>query len=106
MSKPISITIPHEIGRAEARRRLDEGLAKLSEQALSGGLAKLHQAWDGDRMSFSAQALGQTITGRLEVLDEAVRMEVDLPNVFALIAGKIKGKLQTQGRLLLEKRKP
>jgi hypothetical protein len=31
-------------------------------------------------------------------------MEVDLPDVLAMIAGTIKGRLQRQGTLLLEKK--
>jgi hypothetical protein len=55
-------------------------------------------------MSFSAQALGQGISGRLDVLDNRVHMEVDLPLVLAMIADQIRGRLQREGQLLLEKK--
>jgi hypothetical protein len=103
MSKPITVVIPHALGVAEARRRIEDGLAQLVGSA-GGGVAKVHQTWDGDQMSFTAQAMGQTITGVLHVLADAVRMEVVLPGVLGLIAGKIKGQVQKQGTLLLEKK--
>ncbi|MDB5458196.1 MAG: hypothetical protein JWP92_3781 [Caulobacter sp.] len=103
MSKPITIVIPHALGVPEARRRIEEGLAQLVGQA-GGGLAKVHQTWDGDQMTFSAQTMGQTITGVLHVLGDAVRMEVVLPGLLGMIAGKIKGQVQKQGTLLLEKK--
>lgn len=103
MGTPIVITIPHALGRAEARRRLEEGFGRLQAQ-LGQGLGKIERSWQDDRLSFSARALGQTITGRLDVQDEAVRMEVDLPGFLGAIAERIKGRLRKEGQLLLEKK--
>ena len=104
MSRPISITIPHQLGKAEARRRIEAGFGRLGDQFGGQGLAQLHKSWSDDRMSFSAQVLGQAISGRLQVLDETIDLEVDLPALFALMAGKIKGRLKKEGQLLLEKK--
>lgn len=103
MTRPVSVSIPHEVGAAEARRRIDEGVERLVAQA-GGGLAKIQKTWDGDRLNFIADALGQRITGRLDVLEKEVRMEIDLPNVLALIANKFKGRLRKEGQILLEKK--
>ncbi len=104
MSRPISITLPHQLGRQEARRRIDEGLGRLGQQFGGSGLTQLHKTWQGDELSFSAQVVGQGISGRLQVLDDAIHMEIDLPTLFALMAGKIKGRLRSAGQLLLEKK--
>jgi putative polyhydroxyalkanoate system protein len=103
MSRPITVTLPHELGAAEARRRVESGFDKL-EQQISGGLAQVEKSWAGDTLSFSAKAVGQSVTGRLQVLESAVKMEVDLPPFLSLIADKIQGRLKKQGRLLLEKK--
>lgn len=103
MTKPITVNIPHQLTRAEAHRRIDEGFASLGEQ-LGGKLAQVDKSWNADRLEFAAKVMGQAITGRLDVMDEAVRIEVDLPPFLAMIAGKVKGKLQQQGQLLLEKK--
>ena len=103
MSKAVTVTIPHELGRGEARRRVETGFGDLSRQL--GGLGAVTKAWDGDRMSFSFAALGQAISGSIDVADRAVRVEVLLPNLLALMAGKVKGQLQKEGQVLLEKKK-
>ena len=102
--KPVTIDIPHSLGEAEARRRLEDGFDKIVSQF--GESAKLTRQWSGDRMGFSATVLGQTISGHLDVLADAVRMEINLPNVLAMMAGKIRGKVQKQGQLLLENKPP
>ncbi len=104
MSKPLTIEIPHDLGLQEARRRIEAGFDRLEHQFGGGGLAKLEKRWTGDKLSFQAQVLGQAITGRLEVLSALVRMEVDLPPFLAMIAGTLKGRLQQEGHLLLEKK--
>jgi putative polyhydroxyalkanoate system protein len=103
MTRPVSISIPHELGAAEARRRIDEGVEKLVAQA-GGGMAKIQKTWEGDRLHFIADAIGQRMTGRLDVLEKEVRMEIDLPTFLAVIADKFKGRLRKEGQLLLEKK--
>jgi len=104
MSTPITISIPHDLGIAEARKRIDEGIGGLIAQAGQGGMAKIDKSWTGDRLSFSVVALGQTVTGHLDVQPKAIDMQIHLPGFLGAIAGKIKGRLQKQGQLLLEKK--
>jgi putative polyhydroxyalkanoate system protein len=102
MSKPVTVTIAHDLGKAEARRRVDAGFGDLARHL--GGLGTVSRQWDGDRMVFAFQAMGQAISGGVDIEDRAVRVEVVLPNLLALMAGKIKGRLQQEGQLLLEKK--
>lgn len=103
MSKAVTLTLPHELGRAEARRRIDEGFASFSQHmgAVAGVLTK---SWTGDRLSFVFQALGQEISGHIDVEDAAIRLEVLLPNLLALMAETVKRRLRKEGQLLLEKK--
>lgn len=103
MSKPVTITIPHQLGAAEARRRIEEGFGQLIGQA-GGMLTNVQKAWAGDTLNFSAQAMGQTISGALFVMDQSVRMDLVLPGLLGMIAGKITGQVKQQGQLLLEKK--
>jgi hypothetical protein len=102
MSKPVTVSIPHQLGVAEARKRIDEGIEKLVGQIGQRGLAQVDKTWSGDRLSFSVQAMGQTISGHLDVLHEAVNMELQLPGFLAVIANKIKGRVKQEGQLLLK----
>ena len=104
MSTPIVVSIPHDLGVEDARRRIDEGLAGLIAQSGEGKLAKIDKQWSGDRLTFSVVALGQTITGHLDVLPKAIAMQIYLPGFLGALAGKFKGRLQKQGQLLLEKK--
>ena len=104
MAKPITITIPHQLGAAEARRRLETGMEQLAGQIPGGDAARFTQSWSGDVLNFSALAMGQAITGAVEVLEDHVRLDVVLPGMLGMIAGKIKTELQKRGTLLLEKK--
>ena len=104
MTRPIQVTIPHDRGREEARRRIAGGFSRLADQLPGGGLAKVTESWSGDRMSFAVRAIGQTMNGHIDVLDDAVRMEVELPTILAAIAEKLRDRLQKAGQLLLTRK--
>jgi putative polyhydroxyalkanoate system protein len=102
MSKPITVDIPHQLGKAEARKRIEEGLGRFGQQFGEG--VKLTKTWEGDRLNFSAKVVGQAVSGSLEVLEDAVKMQVNLPAFFAMMADKVKGRLKQEGQLMLEKK--
>ena len=101
MAKPLLVTIPHQLGVAEARKRLETGFAEMTAK-LPGGAAKIDQRWEGDRLVFAALIGGQDIRGSLDVLADAVRIEVLLPGLLGMLAGKIGGRLKDEGQLLLK----
>lgn len=101
MAKPLTVTIPHDLGVAEARQRLEKGFAEMTAK-LPGGAARIDQRWDGNRLHFAAVISGQEITGSMDVLAEAVRLEVILPGLLGLLAGKIGGRLKDEGQKLLK----
>lgn len=102
MTTPVTVSIPHQLGRAEARRRIENGFAKLVQQ-LPGSAGKCSERWDGDRLVFGVSAMGQAIAGVVDVLDTEVTMEIDLPGVLGMVADGLKDRLQKMGRLLLTK---
>jgi len=103
MSKPLVVSIPHHLGRAEATRRLQKGLGE-ARQKFGSVVSFTDETWTGDHLDFKVAVMGQTVGGRLDVADEAVRLEVDLPWVLSVFADKAKAMLQKQGTLLLEKK--
>jgi hypothetical protein len=103
MSKAITLTIPHELGRAEARRRIDDGFASFAKH-MGGAAGAVSKTWTGDRLAFAVAALGQQVSGTIDVEDAVVRLEVLLPGFLAMLANKVKGRLKTEGQLLLEKK--
>ena len=106
MARPVTVNIPHQLGKDEARRRIAEGFANVERQ-LAGNLAgvvSFQERWEGDKMHFEGGAFGQKIKGGLEVLGDAVRLEVELPALLAAIADRIAGTLKRETQKLLEKK--
>lgn len=101
VTTPLTISIPHQLGRAEARRRIESGFSNFIRQMPASGGAR-SERWEGDRLDFSVGGMGQTLSGSIDVGDTAVTIEILLPGVLGLIAGGLKGRLQTAGQLLLK----
>ena len=91
MTSPISLDIPHKLGKAAARARLDRGIGKIGTMIPGGG--QVRHAWDGDDMNFTLTAMGQTLHCVATVFDDKVHAAVDLPPMLALFAGKIRDAL-------------
>jgi hypothetical protein len=100
MATPITVSIPHQLGRAEARRRIESGFAKLMQQ-LPGSSGNSSERWDDDRLTFGAVVMGQKIAGVLDVLDSAVTMRIELPGLLGMLAGRLQDRLQKAATLVL-----
>jgi len=105
MARPVTVTLKHDLGADDARRRLRDGFGKI-KQSLSGGMVfAFDERWTGDnQLRFTAKGLGQTIDGVIDIFPQHVRIEAVLPGVLAALADIITGKLEKEGTLLLEKK--
>ena len=103
MATPITVSIPHQLGRAEARRRIENGFAKIIHLLPGGAGGNCSERWDGDRLIFGVGAMGQTVAGVITILDAAVLMEIELPGALGLIAGGLGRRLEKAGQRLLAK---
>jgi len=103
VSDTVKVVVSHRLGKAEAIHRLKEGFVRTNGHL--GGMITIDQeAWEGDTLHFRMRALGQTATGTIEVLDEALRIEVMLPWLLAKAAERLLPVLRKQTALLLEKK--
>ena len=103
MSETVTVIVGHRLGKAEALRRVKEGLARGHGQ--SGPMIAIEQeAWEGDTVHFRMRALGQTAAASIEVLDDALRIEVSLPWLLARVAKRLVPILRKEAGLLLEKK--
>ena len=104
MPKAVTVTIPHQLGKIEARRRLAEGFPSVRQQLGGGGIAiaALDERWEGDRMRFEAAALGQKIRGHLDVHETSVEVEILLPRLLAWLTNLISHRVRHEGQLLLK----
>jgi putative polyhydroxyalkanoate system protein len=97
----LTVSIPHQLSRQEAKRRVEELVANLQRQY--GSMAsRVEQSWtDDDTMSFAVSAMGMSVTGEVVVADDVVRLDVALPFALAMLAGNVKQQIEEEGRKLL-----
>jgi len=103
MGTPVTISVPHRLGREEAVRRLKSGLSRMANNL--GGVIKIEQeVWSGDRLTFQMRGLGQSAAGTIDVRDDSLLIAVTLPWLLAKIADQFIPKLKREATLLLEKK--
>jgi hypothetical protein len=104
MAKPVTVTIPHELGKTEARRRLADNFGSIRQQLGGGGISivALDETWEGDRLHFEAGALGTKVRGHIDVHETSVVVEILLPRLLARLANLITRRVTQQGQLLLK----
>lgn len=105
MSRPVTVILKHDLGAAEASRRLREGFGRI-RQSLSGGMMfRFEESWASDTaLRFTARGLGQTIDGAVDVFPQHIRIEATLPGLLASLAEIIAGRVEKEGQILLEKK--
>jgi len=103
MTKPVVVQIPHRLGREEAVRRLKTGFGK-AQSAFGGQFVLMEENWTDQRLDFRATVLGQATGGAIDVAEDHVRIELQLPWMLGMMAEQAKAMIERQGQLLLEKK--
>jgi hypothetical protein len=98
--EPIVVTISHRLGRDEAKRRIEDGLGAIRGE-VARYVKEIDYSWDGYRLDFRLSAMLQAITGRLEVYEDFVKIELALPRLLHLFAQRIAGRIERSGADLL-----
>ena len=105
MSKPIVVVFPHQLGIAEAKRRIaaqaEEALRTYVDKIGSGELTR-----DGDTGNVRVSALSQAITAQVEVKPAEVRVEIHLPWLLATFANKIESLVKSNASSALRLEAP
>ena len=102
MSQPITVDVPHNLGAAEAKRRIQANIGGLGSKLPAG--AQVRPVWEGDRLRLDVTMLGQTAEAELDILDSLVRIKVLLPPALAFFRQAIEAGLRQGGAVLLEDR--
>lgn len=95
------VPIPHQLGKEEAKRRLK---ARSHEAAgLIPGGGDVTVDWPGeDRMTMAVKAMGQAINTVIDVEEEAVIFQLDLPPALSFVEPMIRGVIAEKGQKLLK----
>jgi hypothetical protein len=102
MDKPLMMTISHQLGKDEAKRRLRNGVGQITAQ-LTPIANRIDHHWSEDRLSFQMTALGQRIGGHIDVEEGLVRVELRLPGLLGWLGQRIGRRIRRQAALMLEK---
>ncbi len=103
MSDTVTVIVGHSLGKGEVVRRLKEGFAGNNSQL--GPMIAMEQAtWEGDTLHCRMRALGQTTAASIEVLEDALRIEVSLPWLLAKAAKHLLPILRKEATRLLAKK--
>ena len=91
MPKPVVVTISHALGREQAVERLRERIGAIRQALGQYRVVMVKDEWTGDRLNLGLSALGQTVQGTVDVKDDHVRIEVQLPWLLAAFADRLAG---------------
>ncbi len=97
---PVVVTVPHRLGREEAKRRLADGLQHVAEQIASAH-ASLDYGWEEYRINFSVTAMRQRLEGHTDVEDEFIRISIHLPFLLRMLADPLASRVESDTELLL-----
>ena len=97
------VALPHNLGREEVRRRLSTRSHEIGDM-IPGGLARVSSQWPSeDLMELTVDAMGQKITGDIEIYEAEVVIEFDLPPALSFFRPMIEGAVRSNTTRLLEK---
>ena len=88
----LTISIPHQLTREEAKRRMQEQLDQARRQ-FSGVLGQFEERWDRYTLDLTIVSVGQNITARAFVEERTVEVAVALPWMLALLAGRVRSEV-------------
>jgi hypothetical protein len=93
MLNSIVITVPHALGAEEAKKRITERMQLLRQDYISK-IAASEVSWNGNAADLRVVFLGQAVSGKIFVMADLVRIEVQLPWLLSALGGKLQSILQ------------
>jgi hypothetical protein len=97
----MKVTLPHDLDRAEVRRRMHAHAGEIAD-FFPPGLARVTTAWPHeDRMDITAEVMGISIPGAVELREGEVVIEMHLPMLLSVMKGPLEAAVKKEGRRLL-----
>ena len=97
---PLSVDLPHSLGRAEARRRIENGTGSLARHLPAG--ATVESGWTGDKLNLAIGLMGQDVRAAVDVQETLVRVEIVLPPALVFFRPLIEAVIRKGGEQMLE----
>ena len=96
------VTVPHNLGRAEAKRRLEAGLPKLEQHIPGGGSLTSNFASDSQLM-LVISAMGQKVPVDIAIEDDRLDADVSVPPFLKMMQGQIGDFVKVSAEKMLQK---
>ena len=96
----IDMSVPHSLAQDEAKKRISH-LIEDSKTRFAGKVSNVSESWNGYSDSFNFEAMGFSVSGKLEVQPAQVHIVIDLPWAAAMLKGRIETEIRDQARKLL-----
>ncbi len=97
------VSLPHNLGSEEVRRRMHTHAHEIADY-FPAGMAEVETNWPHeDRMDLFITAAGQKIEGGIDISEDTVVIEMDLPAMLGFLRGTLEHSVRKHGGKLLEK---
>lgn len=90
-----NVTVPHTLSKEEATDRLNR-FADVLREKFKDSVSNLEQKWEGDTLVFGFKTFGVPLQGRINVGDDALKVDGDLPFTAMMFKGKIESSIREQ----------
>ncbi len=87
-------SVPHALGQAQAKTRLESVLPRLIE-GFGDNVSDVTGEWRSNELHYGFVALGMSIKGRLVVEDDAAHVHSQVPFAAMLFRGRIEQEIKT-----------
>lgn len=95
------VTLPHDLPKDEVRRRMRAHADEIAG-FFPPGLARVTTGWPhDDRMDITAEVMGMSIPGGVELRDGEVVISMDLPMLLSVMKGPLEAAVKKEGGRLL-----
>ncbi|EAQ28962.1 hypothetical protein NAP1_15223 [Erythrobacter sp. NAP1] len=97
------VSLPHSLGKEEVRRRMHKHGHEIGSY-FPPGMASVETSWPHeDRMDLFIVAAGQQIEGGIDIAEDSVTIDLDLPAILGFLRGTLEKAVRKHGGRLLEK---
>lgn len=91
----LAIEVPHSLGQKEAAERLQGYLEKVKER-YGSQVSNMTDEWNGNTLKFGFTTFGFTIKGALDVQEDKVALDGEIPFAAMMFKGKIESEVRSQ----------
>ncbi|ANU07106.1 polyhydroxyalkanoic acid system family protein [Paraurantiacibacter namhicola] len=97
----MQVAIPHSLDKEIVRQRLRDNSDDIGN-AVPGGMADITTSWASeDRMDMAISAMGQTMNGHVQIEDDQILFDIELPLALSFVAPMVEGAIRQQGERLI-----